>query len=344
MTAVPTARERVVRRLPAAGLTLTFVLLAFVPLTLQTYQIGEWTFAMAFAIAAVGLNTMIADGGLVSLGHNAFFAFGAYTTAWLASHNVSYWQCLFVVAGMSLVLGWLIGPPIVRLGHLNFALLTVGIGFVAPTIAIRLDSVTGGANGEALPAFVAPGWTGLTSVAWLYYMGLLVLLVCLLAIIGLRRSQAGRALRAQRDNSPAAEAFGVQVGRLRCGVFALSVMMAGIGGWLWGIAAGIFAQFLPSLSSNISPAFGGLVQGAIIVVVLLVARRGVLGTVRQFIVGLGDRVSHGSGDDAAASRGGPAEDASDNPASEPSARMPRPVQRLAGRAAGDRHSNDFDRL
>lgn len=378
MTAVPTARERVVRRLPAAGLTLTFVLLAFVPLTLQTYQIGEWTFAMAFAIAAVGLNTMIADGGLVSLGHNAFFAFGAYTTAWLASHNVSYWQCLFVVAGMSLVLGWLIGPPIVRLGHLNFALLTVGIGFVAPTIAIRLDSVTGGANGEALPAFVAPGWTGLTSVAWLYYMGLLVLLVCLLAIIGLRRSQAGRALRAQRDNSPAAEAFGVQVGRLRCGVFALSVMMAGIGGWLWGIAAGfvapdsfdstisiallagvvvgglglpataifagIFAQFLPSLSSNISPAFGGLVQGAIIVVVLLVARRGVLGTVRQFIVGLGDRVSHGSGDDAAASRGGPAEDASDDPASEPSARMPRPVQRLAGRAAGDRHSNDFDRL
>jgi ABC-type branched-subunit amino acid transport system permease subunit len=113
------------------------------------------------------------------------------------------------------------------------------------------------------------------------------------------------------------------VSRLRCGVFALSVMMAGLGGWLWSITsafvapdsfdsslsiallagvvvgglglpataifAGIFVQFLPSLSSRISPAFGGLVQGFIIVAVLLIARRGVLGTAKYYLQKLAER-------------------------------------------------------
>jgi branched-chain amino acid transport system permease protein len=312
-----------VRRLPAAGLALAFVALAIIPLSLQGFQVGEWTFMLSFAIAAAGLNLMIADGGLVSLGHNAFFAFGAYTTAWFSLHGWTYWQCLAAVAVLALVLGWIVGPPMVKLGHLNFALITIGIGFVAPTIAVRLAGITGGANGEALPAFTAPQWTGLTPEAWLFFMGLLVLLACVLLIIGIRRSQAGRALRAQRDNRVAAEAFGVQVSRLRCGVFALSVMMAGLGGWLWSITsafvapdsfdsslsiallagvvvgglglpvtaifAGIFVEFLPSVSSRISPAFGGLVQGFIIVAVLLIARRGVLGTAKHWLTKLGER-------------------------------------------------------
>jgi branched-chain amino acid transport system permease protein len=328
MTDVETGESRLpdlLHRAPAAGLTLTFVLLALVPLVLPSYQVGEWTFALSFAIAAAGLNTLISDGGFVSLGHNAFFAFGAYATASLATHGLAYWEVLPLVAIMSLALGWAIGLPVVRLGHLNFALITVGVGFVAPTIAIRLTGVTGGADGKTLPTFSAPGWTGMTSVAWLYYMGLIVLLVCVLIIIGIRRSQAGRALRAQRDNGPAAEAFGVQLIRLRCGIFALSVMTAGVGGWLWGITsgfvapdsfdsslsiallagvvigglglpataifAGIFVEFLPSLSQNISPAFGGLVQGFIIVAVLLIARRGVLGTAKGFLLRLADRGS-----------------------------------------------------
>jgi branched-chain amino acid transport system permease protein len=311
------------RRLPAAGLVLTFVVLAVIPLSLQGFQVGEWTFMLSFAIAAAGLNLMISDGGLVSLGQNAFFAFGAYTTAWFSIHGWSYWQCLIVVTVLSLALGWIVGPPMVKLGHLNFALITIGIGFVAPTIAVRLSGITGGANGQALPAFAAPQWTGLTPEAWLFFMGLLVLLGCVLIVIGIRRSQAGRALRAQRDNRVAAEAFGVQVSRLRCGVFALSVMMAGLGGWLWSITsafvapdsfdsslsiallagvvvgglglpataifAGIFVQFLPSLSSRISPAFGGLVQGFIIVAVLLIARRGVLGTAKYYLQKLAER-------------------------------------------------------
>jgi branched-chain amino acid transport system permease protein len=129
--------------------------------------------------------------------------------------------------------------------------------------------------------------------------------------IGLRRSQVGRALRAQRDNEAAAEAFGVRLWRIRCGVFALSVMMCGISGWLWGITssfvapdsfdatlsisllagvvmgglgfaataivAGIFVEFVPNISSNISPAFDGLVEGVIIVVIMLVARKGLFG-------------------------------------------------------------------
>lgn len=285
--------------------------LAAIPLFLQAYAVGEWTFALAFAVAAVGLNILIADAGLVSLGHNAFVAFGAYAAAWFAGNGMPYWQSFFVVAALALALGWVIGAPVVKLGHLNFALVTIGIGFVAPTLALRLVGLTGGANGESMPAFNAPSWTGLTGTAWLYYVGLVVLLGCVLISIGLRRSQVGRALRAQRDNEAAAEAFGVRLWRIRCGVFALSVMMCGISGWLWGITssfvapdsfdatlsisllagvvmgglgfaatpivAGAFVEFVPNISSNISPAFDGLVEGVIIVVIMLAARKGLFG-------------------------------------------------------------------
>jgi branched-chain amino acid transport system permease protein len=312
MTNQPSARRSVIAgRVPAAGLLVAFVALAAIPLFLQAYAVGEWTFALAFGVAAVGLNILIADAGLVSLGHNAFVAFGAYAAAWFAGNGMPYWQSFFVVAALALALGWVIGAPVVKLGHLNFALVTIGIGFVAPTLALRLVGLTGGANGEALPAMNAPSWTGLTGTAWLYYVGLAVLLACVLISIGLRRSQVGRALRAQRDNEAAAEAFGVRLWRIRCGVFALSVMMCGISGWLWGITssfvapdsfdstlsisllagvvmgglgfaatpivAGMFVEFVPNISSNISPAFDGLVEGVIIVVIMLVARKGLFG-------------------------------------------------------------------
>ena len=312
MTNQPSARRSVISgRVPAAGLLAAFVALAAIPLFLQAYAVGEWTFALAFAVAAVGLNILIADAGLVSLGHNAFVAFGAYAAAWFAGNGMPYWQSFFVVAALALALGWVIGAPVVKLGHLNFALVTIGIGFVAPTLALRLVGLTGGANGESMPAFNAPSWTGLTGTAWLYYVGLAVLLGCVLISIGLRRSQVGRALRAQRDNEAAAEAFGVRLWRIRCGVFALSVMMCGISGWLWGITssfvapdsfdatlsisllagvvmgglgfaatpivAGAFVEFVPNISSNISPAFDGLVEGVIIVVIMLAARKGLFG-------------------------------------------------------------------
>lgn len=310
--------------LPAGCLSLAFVALAILPVSLASFQLTEWTFALSFAIAAIGLNVLIADGGLVSLGHNAFFAFGAFSTASLTLHGFSYWQSLPLVALMALVLGWVLGPPMVKLGHLNFALITVGLGFVLPTVATRLTRITGGANGQSLPPLVAPKWTGVSSGDWLYYMGLVILIVCTLLMIGIQRSQAGRALRAQRDNLVAAEAFGVQVLRMRSSVFALSVMLAAVGGWLWGIAsgfvapgsfgdtisiallagvvvgglglpgtaifAGIFVEFLPTLSSNISTAFGGLVQGGIIVVVLLIARRGVLGSLKMLLGKLSTRL------------------------------------------------------
>jgi branched-chain amino acid transport system permease protein len=306
---------RLSSRLPAAGLVAAFVALAAVPLFLQAYAVGEWTFALAFGVAAVGLNILIADAGLVSLGHNAFVAFGAYAAAWFAGRGMPYWQSFFVVAALALALGWVVGAPVVKLGHLNFALVTIGIGFVAPTLALRLVGLTGGADGESLPAMNAPAWTGLTGTAWLYYVGLAVFLGCVLISIGLRRGQVGRALLAQRDNEAAAEAFGVRLWRIRCGVFALSVMMCGISGWLWGITAsfvapdsfdatlsisllagvvmgglgfaatpivaGIFVEFVPNISSNISPAFDGLVEGCIIVIIMLVARKGLFGLLQS---------------------------------------------------------------
>jgi len=55
------------------------------------------------------------------------------------------------------------------------------------------------------------------------------------------------------------------------------VVMGGLGFAATAIVAGIFVEFVPNISSNISPAFDGLVEGVIIVVIMLVARKGLFG-------------------------------------------------------------------
>ena len=69
------------RRMRLLGWGVLLVLAVLVPFFFGSYRVGQFTQAMALAIAVLGLNLLVGYSGQISLGHGAFFALGAYASA-----------------------------------------------------------------------------------------------------------------------------------------------------------------------------------------------------------------------------------------------------------------------
>ena len=69
------------RRLKLAGLALLVLAAVIVPFFFGPFRVSQFTLALIYAIAVLGLNLLVGYSGQISLGHGAFFALGAYTGA-----------------------------------------------------------------------------------------------------------------------------------------------------------------------------------------------------------------------------------------------------------------------
>ncbi len=98
-------------------IALLVLLAAIVPVaTFSDYHLFQMTMVVVYAIAILGLAMLIGFNGQISLGHGAFYAIGAYTTAILmTTWNVPYWVTLPISAVVCAVVGFLIGLPALRL-------------------------------------------------------------------------------------------------------------------------------------------------------------------------------------------------------------------------------------
>ena len=90
------------------------------PWLLPVFYVGELSQIFILAIAGVGLMLLIGYTGLVSLGHGAFMAIGAYTNTYLITKGVPF-LIAFPAAGLAALLaGILIAVPANRMiGHLS---------------------------------------------------------------------------------------------------------------------------------------------------------------------------------------------------------------------------------
>src|SRR5580704_18237029 len=111
-------------------------LLAIVPtLIFSDYHLFQVTMVVVYAVAILGMAILVGFNGQISLGHGAFYAIGAYTTAILmSSWNVPYWATLPISAVVCAVVGFLLGLPALRLGGLYLALTTFALAVAIPQI------------------------------------------------------------------------------------------------------------------------------------------------------------------------------------------------------------------
>ena len=141
---------------------LVLVVLPFVLTDFRTVQLAT---VGAYFIAILGLDVLTGHSGQISLGHGAFMAVGAYTTAILmANHGVRDLWTIPIAAGVAGVIGLLAGVPALRLSGLYLALATFGIAVVLPTILKKFDHFTGGSTGITL--FGKPAQTGHGAGLW----------------------------------------------------------------------------------------------------------------------------------------------------------------------------------
>jgi branched-chain amino acid transport system permease protein len=226
-------------KLPAFAFgVLVLIVLPFVLTDFRTVQLAT---VGAYFIAILGLDVLTGHSGQISLGHGAFMAVGAYTTAILmANHGVRDVWTIPIAAGVAGVIGLLAGVPALRLSGLYLALATFGIAVVLPTILKKFDHFTGGSTGITLfgkPAQTGHGvgiW-GLTNNQWLYALTWTVGAVVFLIAWWLLDSRFGRSLRAIRDSELAATAYGVNRAKYKVLAFGVSAAFAGVAGALFAI-------------------------------------------------------------------------------------------------------------
>src|SRR6185369_1119452 len=111
-----------------------------------------------YAILALGLNIVVGFAGLLDLGYVAFYVFGAYTTAVLASPlfnlHVPWWFVAPIAVVVAATAGVLLGAPTLRLRGDYLAIVTLGFGEILPRLARNLDSVNVDI-GLTIPATIA---------------------------------------------------------------------------------------------------------------------------------------------------------------------------------------------
>lgn len=284
------------------------------PFLVSKYQTFQFTLAMIYAVALMGLNILTGYNGQISLGHGAFFAIGAYTAAILMHrYGVPFWATLPVAALVCFVFGVLFGLPALRLEGLYLALVTLALALAVPQLLKYFETWTGGQQGINLIKPKPLAWTGLDKDRWIYFLVFIVLLVMFRIAANLLRGRTGRALIAIRDHPISASAMGIDTARYKTLAFGTSALFTGVAGamsaivigyvspegfgpflsisFLVGsavggiatiggpIVGGLFVQFIPNFANDISDAAPWAVYGLCMLICMYVVPEGAIGFV-----------------------------------------------------------------
>jgi branched-chain amino acid transport system permease protein len=209
-----------------------FVALLFsCPLVLSYYQLSILNEMAIAVIGALGLNLLIGFTGQISLGHGAFMAIGAYSTALLTgSLNLPFVLSLPLSGLMAALLGMVVGVPALRLKGLYLALGTLAFGFIVEYILFHWE-VTKGDLGMAVKRIQLGSYVIKTEAEYFYFIITLATLAIMTAK-NIVRSKIGRSFIAIRDRDIAAEAMGIPLTKYKIMAFGLSSFYAGIAGCL----------------------------------------------------------------------------------------------------------------
>ncbi|CAN7767638.1 branched-chain amino acid ABC transporter permease [Pseudorhodoferax sp. LjRoot39] len=306
---------------------IVLVLAAALAFVAKGYMLFQATMVLSYAIALIGLNLLTGYNGQISLGHGAFFAIGAYTSAILMDRlGVPYWISIPVGGVTSFVIGYLFGRPALKLQGLYLALATFSLGVVTPQLLKykHLEAWTGGVGGIVLLKPDAPFGLPLDSDQWFYLYTLAMAAVLFVLARHLIDSGTGRAIRAIRDHHLAAESMGVDNSHYKSMTFGVSAAFTGIGGalsavavqfvspdsftmflsisllvgvvvggvgTLWGALFGaLFIMFVPSVAEKISKDAAWGVYGVVLILFMFVMPGGVMGWIERLRARMGGKV------------------------------------------------------
>jgi urea transport system permease protein len=260
------------------------------PFALSAYDLNLLARFMAMGIVALGIVLIWGHGGILSLGQGVFFGLGGYAIAmhmkvadlpageipdfmlWSGRESLPLWwmpfsspivtilAILLVPASLGALFSWAVFHR--RVGGTYFALITQAMALAFATLIISRQDVTGGFNG--LTDFYSVFGFGLSSPGvpmGLYWLTLTLLCIGFIGLRWLLASRFGMLLRAARDGENRVRFLGYSPTPFKVVAFAIAAMLAGVGGALFTLHAGVVSPALigvvPSIEMVVWVAIGG---------------------------------------------------------------------------------------
>jgi branched-chain amino acid transport system permease protein len=216
-----------------AGWVAALALALAVPHVLNVFWTGFIIQILVLGLFALAIDLLAGHTGILPMGHAAFFAVAAYTTAILeVRHGVAF----LPAAGAGLLAGVLLGAVFgvaVRTRGVYFILVTLAMGHVVWGVLMRWTEVTGGDNGITNVPPPAVGPVVLGTLGTYYYLVLAVVALCALGYRRLIRSPFGLALRGIRESESRMRSLGCRTAVHKYAAFVLSAGLASVAGVLY---------------------------------------------------------------------------------------------------------------
>ena len=208
--------------------------------------VGVGTMVGYTAMGALGVQLLIGFAGLITLGHAAFIAVGAYTSTLLVLQfpwpqfivdlGLAYPISIIVAGLVAGIWSVLFGLPSAKVKGFYLILTTMAAQFVTVDFILTQYVSQIGGRGQAFslpPGTIKIGpWTIDTEVK-IYYLMAVLLTLMVIIMFNLIRSKPGRAWVAIRDNDIAAEALGINIVWYKLLAFFVAGFMAGVTGAFW---------------------------------------------------------------------------------------------------------------
>ena len=239
-----------------------------------------------YIILAISLNLVVGILGELSLGHAGFMCVGAFTSSFFSKAMQDTITNSTVRFLLALLIGIIIGIPVLRLNGDYLAIVTLAFGEIIKNLVNVLfigkdskgfhfstkDAVS--LNMEPDGKIILNGPQGITGTPndSTFFIGFILILVTLFIVLNLIHSRDGRAIMAIRDNRIAAESIGINITKYKLMTFTISAAMAGAAGVL-------YAHNLSNLTANTNN-FGYNMSINILVFVVL----GGIGNIRGSII------------------------------------------------------------
>ncbi|MCK5779122.1 MAG: branched-chain amino acid ABC transporter permease [Rhodospirillales bacterium] len=256
-----------------------------------------------YSVLAYSLDFIVGHGGLVSLAQAGFFGIGAYAAALLSlKFGLSLPTVFLASICLTALMSLFVSVPSFYLQDDYFVVVTFCFQMIVFSIFNNWLEVTRGALGiPGIPLPVLFGWE-ISSKSEFIVLGLLILAFSALCIWGLTRGAFGRILHGLREDEVYTESLGWNVRAVKIIAFAVSAVLAGLAGSLYGFyVAYIDPTYFTVMESILilsivivggAGSFAGPVIGASVLVLMPEALRfigftpSLAGNMRELVYGL----------------------------------------------------------
>lgn len=312
----------------SATLLALVALIAIAPLFFPSgfyYRVGALIFVNGLAVTGIVILTGWA--GQISLGHAGFAGIGAYACALAPAHwGIHPALAILLGAGLSALVAYLVGRPILRLKGYYLAVASLGMGILISMVLNNQRALTRGPDGIdvadlGLRAALKDIGLNLSNGGFWYFLCGIVLVLGAWIALNLHDSATGRALRALHGSEVAARTVGMDVPRLKLQAFVISAVYASVSGSLLALQNKFItpdvAGFMHSVEMVTMAVLGGvgsvfgaifgaavltllpqvltvfaeyeqLVLGAVMVLVMIFLREGVVPSILRKLRGAGE--------------------------------------------------------